>query len=168
MLWGWETIRPYGEVTTTGSTGTPSEPLNLKATIVGSIATLTWEEPDSDGGSSITGYEIHVSADQGAWTRVAEPPANATRHVGPAAVGVVSTTFRVRAVNVSGPGIPAFVTVTAGSTGTPSVPLNLRAVAAGPTTIDLDWDARPFSRRERGHRLPGRNVGDWQRPRGRC
>ena len=56
-------------------------------------------------------------------------------------VGVVSTTFRVRAVNASGPGIPAFVTVTAGSTGTPSAPLNLRAVAAGPATIDLDWDA---------------------------
>ena len=132
----------HAEVITPGSTGTPSEPLNLQATIVGAIATLTWEEPDSDGGSPITGYEIHVSADQRAWTRVAEPPATATSHVGPAEVGVVSTVFRVRAVNANGVGIPEFVDATTGSTGTtPSAPLNLTAVAAGPNIIDVDWDA---------------------------
>ena len=127
--------------TTTGSTERPSAPLNLRATIAGLIATLTWNAPTRDGGSRITGYEIDVSADSGEWARLAEKPATATGHVGPVTPGVVSTTFRVRAVNANGAGIPEFVTVTTGSTGTPSVPLNLTAVAAGPTIINLDWDA---------------------------
>ena len=127
--------------TTTGSTETPSAPLNLRATIAGLIATLTWNAPTSNGGSAITGYEIDVSADSGEWTRLADKPATATGHVGAVTPGVASTTFRVRAVNANGAGIPEFVTVTTGSTGTPSVPLNLTAVAAGPTIINLDWDA---------------------------
>ena len=127
--------------TTGGSTGTPSEPLNLTASVVGSIATLKWGAPTSDGGSPITRYEIDVSADGGGWTFVAQTVAPTTTHAGPVTVGVVSTTFRVRAVNANGAGIPAFKTVATGSTGTPSAPLNLRAVAAGPTIIDLDWDA---------------------------
>ena len=131
----------YDEVTTTGSTGTPSEPLNLKATIAGSIATLTWDAPTPTNVSPIIRYEIHVSADGGDWTFVAPTVPPTTSYVGPVTVGVVSTTLRVRAVNASGPGIPAFVTVTAGTTGTPSAPLNLRAVAAGSTIIDLEWDA---------------------------
>ena len=131
----------YDDVTTTGTTGTPSEPLNLKATIVGSIATLTWDAPTPTNVSPILRYEIHVSADGGDWTFVAPTVPPTTTYVGPVTVGVVSTTFRVRAVNANGEGLPAFVTVTTGSTGTPSAPLNLRAVAAGPTIIDLDWDA---------------------------
>ncbi|MYC97948.1 MAG: hypothetical protein F4X13_01635 [Gammaproteobacteria bacterium] len=128
-------------ITTTGSTRTPSAPLNLRATIAGSIATLAWTAPTENGGSRITGYEIDVSADGGDWVRLVEKLATATGHVGPVTPGVVSTTFRVRAVNANGAGIPAFVTVTTGGTGTPSAPLNLTAVAAGPTTINLDWDA---------------------------
>ncbi|MCZ0933809.1 MAG: fibronectin type III domain-containing protein [Gemmatimonadetes bacterium] len=126
-------------ITTTGSTSTPSEPLNLSATIAASIATLTWNKPTRDGGSPITSYQIHLSADDRHWEPVAEPPATATGHVGLVTPGVVSTTFRVRAVNANGAGIPAFVTVPTGGTGTPSVPLNLSAIAAGPTIIDLDW-----------------------------
>ena len=126
--------------TTGGSTGTPSEPLNLTASVVGSIATLTWGAPTSDGGSPITRYEIHVSADGGDWTFVAQTVAPTTTHVGPVTVGVVSTTFRVRAVNANGAGIPAFKTVATGSTGAPSAPLNLTATADGPSVIDLDWD----------------------------
>jgi len=133
----------FADATTTGgSTGTPSEPLNLTVSVVGSIATLTWGAPTSDGGSPITRYEIHVSADGGGnWTFVAQTVAPTTTHMGPVTVGVVSTTFRVRAVNANGAGIPAFKTVATGSTGTPSAPLNLRATAGGPSVIDLDWDA---------------------------
>ncbi len=133
----------FADATTTGgSTGTPSEPLNLTASVVGSIATLTWGAPTSDGGSPITRYEIHVSADGGGnWTFVAQTVAPTTTHVGTVTVGVVSTTFRVRAVNANGAGIPAFKTVATGSTGTPSAPLNLTATADGPSAIDLDWDA---------------------------
>ena len=129
------------DATTTGSTGTPSEPLNLTATIVGSIATLMWDAPASTNVSTITHYEIHVSADGGGnWTFVAQTVAPTTTYVGPVTVGVVSTTFRVRAVNANGAGIPAFKTVATGSTGAPSAPLNLTATAAGPSAIDVDWD----------------------------
>ena len=72
---------------------------------------------------------------------MAQTVAPTTTYVGSVTVGVVSTTFRVRAVNANGAGIPTFKTVATGSTGTPSAPLNLEAVAAGPTIIDLDWDA---------------------------
>ena len=82
-----------------------------------------------------------MSADGGDWAPLAEKPATATGHVGPVTPGVVSTTFRVRAVNANGAGIAEFVTVTTGGTGRPSAPLNLTAVAAGPTIINLDWDA---------------------------
>ena len=129
--------------TTTGSTGTPSAPLNLTATIVGSIVTLAWDAPTSTGGSPITRYEIDVSVDGGPWTLVAaQIPANATSHVGQvAAVGAVRTTFRVRAWNDSGAGTPAFVDATTAATGIPGAPLNLTATADGPSAIDLDWDA---------------------------
>ncbi len=132
----------YSEgITITGSTVTPSPPRNLTATIVGSIVTLAWETPTSTGASSIIRYEIDVSRDGGAWTRLADKLATATSHVGPVAVGVVRTTFRVTAWNNSGAGTPEFVTVTTAATGIPGVPLNLTATAAGPTIIDLDWDA---------------------------
>ena len=132
----------YDEVTTTGSTGTPSAPLNLTATIVGSIVTLAWDAPTSNGGSPITRYEIDVSVDDGPWTLVAaQIPANATSHVGTvAAVGVVRTTFRVTPWNNRGAGIPASVDATTAATGIPSAPLNLTATADGPSAIDLDWD----------------------------
>ena len=128
-------------VTTTGSTGTPSAPLNLTATIVGSIATLAWNAPTWDGGSPITVYEIDVSADNGAWTRVADKPATETRHVGSVRVGVSRTTFRVTARNANGAGIPASVDATTATTRIPGAPQNLRATAAGSTVINLDWDA---------------------------
>ena len=128
-------------VTTTGSTGRPLAPLNLTATIVGLIVTLAWNAPTWDGGSPITVYEIDVSADNGAWTRVADKPATETRHVGRVRVGVIRTAFRVTARNANGAGIPASVDATTATTRIPGAPQNLRATADGPTAINLDWAA---------------------------
>ena len=158
----------YDEVTTTGSTGTPSAPLNLRATIAGSIATLTWDAPTPTNVSPIIRYEIHVSADEGAWTLVAEKLATQTSHVGPVNVGVVRTTFRVRAVNANGAGIPAFVDATTGSTGTPSAPLKI----SGPSPPGLPSSTWTGTRRHRPARARSSTTrSKCRRPaasRGRC
>ena len=48
-------------------------------------------------------------------------------------------------MNASGlVGAPVYVTATTVGVGIPTAPRNLTAAAAGPSAIDLDWDA-PFS-----------------------
>ncbi len=58
----------YGPVSIATATPrtAPGAPTNLVATLVGSIATLTWSSPVQNGGLNITGYMIEESTDAGA------------------------------------------------------------------------------------------------------
>ena len=137
----------YVTATTVGS-ATPSAPLNLRATTLGSIVDLAWTAPATNGGRAITHYEIHVSVNAGIWTPVVHTAAGVTAYRdATAAVGVVRH-YRVRAWNANGQGAPAYVTATTVGAGIPTAPLNLTATAVGPSVVDLDWDA-PFSNRGR-------------------
>ena len=131
-------------VATTRGTGIPSAPLNLTATAFGSIVDLAWDAPFSPGGSAITIYEIHVSVNGGAWNLLSSTAAGVTAYRDATASAGGVRRYRVRAWNASGPGAPTYVTATTVGVGIPTAPRNLTAAAAGPSAIDLAWDA-PFS-----------------------
>ena len=124
----------------------PSAPTNLTATALNSTTIyLTWVEPTSDGGSDITGYRIEMLYDGFAgWIPVVSntgSKATSYTHITPPPSATLF--YRVAAINaVDRSDYSDVATVMrTGVAGTPSVPLNLMAVAAGPTIIDLDWDA---------------------------
>ena len=133
------------EVEITGNTGpgTPGAPRNLTAAAVGTAINLNWDEPFPTPGKTISGYQVNVSTNDGrnflflTNTSATETeyrhsglPVGATRH------------YEVRALYSDGTlGPPAYTNATTVATGIPGAPQNLRATAAGPTVIDVDWDA---------------------------
>ena len=134
-------VGDWAEATSTGSAGPPSAPLNLTATAFGSTVQLAWTAPFSIGGSPITIYEIHVSVNGGDWNLLSSTSPNVTAFQDVTAVTGGVRRYRVRAWNASGAGAAAFVTAGTVGSGVPTVPRNLTASAAGPSAIDLDWDA---------------------------
>ena len=133
------------QVETTGSTGpgTPGAPRNLTAAAVGTAINLNWDEPFPTPGKTISGYQVNVSTNGGVNfafltnTSATETefrhsglPVGATRHY---EVGALYSD------NTVGP--PAYANATTVATGIPDAPRNLSATAAGPTAIDVDWDA---------------------------
>ena len=126
--------------TTVAASGRPGAPQDLTATAAGpTIIVLDWDAPDSDGGSAITGYDIHVSADGRSWNFLDTTTETQHRHTGLTAG--VTRHYRVRARNASGSGPwtdPESATTTA---GIPGVPRNLTANAVGGSAIDLEWTA---------------------------
>jgi len=82
----------------------PTAPLNLSATPGSGQVALSWSAPVSDGGAAITRYEVSVN--DGLW-------AATQTMTGHTVTGLSSRThtFRVRAVNAQGAGLPASVTI---------------------------------------------------------
>ena len=137
------TFGPYAEAhATTPATGIPGVPLNLTASASGSsVINLDWDEPTSNGGSTITHYEVSVSADAGvSWGTPLTAALTEYEHAGLTA----GTTrhYRVRARNATGPGPWTSAVNATTSTGTPpGPPLDLEATAAGSSAIELKWRA---------------------------
>jgi titin len=131
--------------TTLGSTGTgtANAPRNLTAVAVGSTSIyLDWEEPSSTpAGKTISGYRVDVSANgPGNWGYLTNTTETDYRH-SPLPVGATRY-YQVRALYSDGTlGPAAYANATTVATGIPGAPQNLRATAAGPTVIDVDWDA---------------------------
>ncbi|MDE0356362.1 MAG: fibronectin type III domain-containing protein [Gammaproteobacteria bacterium] len=126
---------------TTATTRTPGAPRNLSATAAGpTVIDLDWDAPASNGGSAITSYQIHVLASDGSWSLLGTTLASMTEYSDATAAVGVTRRYRVRAVNASGPGEPAFVNATA-EAGTPGPPRDLTASADGASVIELDWRA---------------------------
>ena len=76
----------------------PDAPINLAATPGDSRVSLSWNAPDSDGGSPILNYEVQT--DDGAYV-------TADSHTAHTVTGLINGTqyiFRVRAVNAAGKG----------------------------------------------------------------
>ena len=122
---------PWAEATALG-TGTPSVPLNLRATTLGSIVDLDWDAPASNGGRTITHYEIHVSVNGGSWTLVVHTATGVTAYRdATAAVGGVRR-YRVRAWNANGQGAPAYVTAIPTGAGIPTAPPESHGDRRGP------------------------------------
>ena len=103
----------------------PGAPIVVTAIAGNGQATINWQPPVSNGGSTITGYQ--VSRDGSNWTNVASTVRN---HTFTDLTNGTSVTLRVRAVNIAGngatanapsvtprtvPGVPTSVTATAGN-----------------------------------------------------
>ncbi len=130
--------------TTRGSTGTAGAPGNLSAVAPGpTIIDLSWDEPSLiPTGKTISGYQVDMSTDGGInFTRLTSTVQTSYRHSGLTA----GTTrhYRVRALysdNTPGPWTSTQHATTP-ATGIPGAPQNLTATAAGPSAINLGWDA---------------------------
>ncbi|MDE2806520.1 MAG: fibronectin type III domain-containing protein [Gemmatimonadota bacterium] len=125
------------------TSNTPGAPRNLTATADGqSVIDLHWDAPASNGGSTITGYQVDVSADGGStWSFLATTGPSLTSFRHPGFPAGATRHYRVRARNANGLGAPEITSATTAGTGTPGAPRNLTATADGGSVIDLDWDA---------------------------
>ena len=137
---------PSNEVTGTGTgtPGGPGAPLNLTARAAGPTSiNLNWDAPLPPAGKTISGYQVNVSSNGGVnFSFLTNTSATETeyRHSG-LPVGATRH-YEVKALYSDGTlGLPAYANATTVATGIPGAPQNLRATAAGPTVIDVDWDA---------------------------
>ena len=114
----------------------PSAPRNVTATPGDASMTLSWEAPESNGGTEIIRYEIEHNAlsSFGFFLVIGDKSLTAT------ITGLsngIEWEFRVRAVNSAGNGATAFVTATPGTV--PDPPQNLTARPSSGAVL-LDWD----------------------------
>ncbi len=136
--------REISNVTGEARTGRPAAPRDLTAVADGStVIELEWDPPTADGGRSVTGYLIEVSADGGdAWSnlvRNTRSTRTSYRHTG--LRGGVTRHYRVSAINFNGSG-PASKVATATTEHTvPDAPRRLTARARGTSAIQLSWNA---------------------------
>ena len=100
----------------------PTAPRNLEATAIGnSRINLSWNAPDSNGGSAITGYKIEVSNNgRNNWTtRVANTGSSNRTHSHTGLSAGDTRHYRVSAINASGTGPHS--NVARATTGLPTV-----------------------------------------------
>ena len=113
----------------------PSPPLNVTATTSNGGATISWDAPDSSGGSPITGYT--VTSSPGGLTCVTN--GELTCNIGGLTNGV-SYTFTVTATNGDGASDPSSPSNAVIPSTLPTAPLNPTALASnGQATIT--WTA---------------------------
>ncbi|MDE0073693.1 MAG: fibronectin type III domain-containing protein [Gammaproteobacteria bacterium] len=128
---------------------------------------LTWTAPASTGGSPITGYRIERAATRGGPWIIHEASTGSanTTYLHPDLAPNTTRFYRVRALNAQGHGDPSNVAEGTTNAARPGQPRNLRARAAGPTSITLTWEAPASDGGERitGYtiRMRGPNDGTW-------
>jgi Fibronectin type III domain len=137
------TSNPSNIVTQTTLQGTlvPSAPTSLTA--IASSPTsifLSWNSPQSNGGSPITGYEIEYGTTTVQWLVLIPNTGNAQQtyfyHTG---IDSSKTYYyRVSAINSNGVGAPSNI---ASSIITPTTTPAITGVAISPTQVNLSWVA---------------------------
>jgi len=114
----------------------PSAPRNLKGIGGNGKITLSWEAPENDGGSAITGYRIYWGSTSGNYTESKEV-GNVLTHTITGLTNGQTYYFAVSAINEAGEGEISMETL-ALPCSTPSPPENLETVA-GDGKVILTW-----------------------------
>ena len=119
---------------------TPGAPSLLAGRELPGAVLLTWRAP-SNGGSTLIGYSVEYSEDDGrTWT---EALANAVPQARALVSGLTNGqryVFRVSAINAVGVGIASAVSVPLTPRDVPGAPQNVVATANG-AVVTLDWQA---------------------------
>ena len=125
----------------------PGRPRSLTGTSGNSQVTLQWMAPESNGGSTITGYQYRQSTTGGKywnvnWTDIPDSDANTTSYTVKNLSNGATFTFNIRAKNALGTGknTPRVHVI---PTAVPNAPINLTA-HAGDGQVTLEWSP-PFS-----------------------
>ncbi|MDE0183571.1 MAG: fibronectin type III domain-containing protein [Caldilineaceae bacterium] len=140
----------------------PGMPQNLVATAGNAQVMLEWNEPISNGGSTITGYEYRYQMVGGSWSNWMDTTPALSRTV---TIGSLTNesnhNFEVRAENAIGAGAIATASAMPMST-VPGIPTGLGTTSTGPTEIRLSWTAVDGAA---SYELQRRtNGGDWGDP----
>ena len=119
----------------------PGRPTDLTATGADSTTIdLSWNEPDDDGGSDITGYRIERSNNgTSGWSTLEETETPATRYSDDTLSPNTTRHYRVSAINGAGTGDPSNVASATTSATVPGAPTGLTATAKDTARIDIAW-----------------------------
>ena len=118
----------------------PGAPTNVQAVANGENAIdLSWDPPTDDGGAVVTGYELHVSADNDTtYSRLTSPSASAGAYTHSGLQPGDGRHYKLLARNRAGLGNFSEAVFASTLTGVPTAP-RLTARANGATEIKLSW-----------------------------
>jgi len=116
----------------------PSEPIHIGAMTEGAGNVITWDEPDDDGGFSISGYKVYRGTSAASLTLRATL-GDVLNFTDLDLVAGTEYYYAVSAFNAKGEG-PQSDVVMMRANSVPSAPLNLE-LEAGNGTVSLSWDA---------------------------
>ena len=118
----------------------PGAPTNVQAVANGENAIdITWEPPSDDGGAAVTGYELHVSADNDTtYSRLTSPSASARSYTHSGLQPGDGRHYKLLARNRAGLGNFSEAVFASTLSGVPTAP-SLTARANGASEIKLSW-----------------------------
>ncbi len=126
-----------GKLYAFGTANKPGIPQNFQGISGNEKVELSWESPQSDGGSVITGYQIFRGTTSGNTFRYAVV-GNTHLYLDTVVTNGIIYYYEIRAVNIIGEGNKTSeISVTPNPTP-PSAPLNLQAIA-GDSCVNLSW-----------------------------
>ncbi len=141
---------------------TPDAPQNLNAAAGNAQVVLTWNEPISNGGSAITGYQYRSQMAGGSWSNwIDTVPALSRTATVSNLTNESDYNFEVQALNANGDG-PAATASAMPMSVAASIPTGLGSTSTGPTEIQLSWNAADGAA---SYQLQRRITGgDWGSP----
>ncbi len=134
----------------------PAAPSNLLAVLqAGPQVALTW----MDNAATEAGFQVERRVNSGAYVLIASPAANATNYLDTTVVPGNTYTYRVRAVNATGPSAYSNTTAVA-LPSPPAAPTNLTAAVLTGPRVQLSY--RDNTKSETGFEIERRtNGGAW-------
>ena len=120
----------------------PSAPLNVSdVDLKYNSLTLVWDQPESDGGSTISDYKIEILK-AGTWSEISHSPSIATSISVTDLLPLTSYSFRVTAINGIGSSPTSIVyKVSTIASRAPKAPAVLNLTNFRSTSVSLQWEA---------------------------